>query len=132
MQDEGPPACTTLYNGACPVCRPEVEHYARLDAKAGNGNRFVNLYEADAILARHGLDKVEVKKRLHMIGPDGRLYVGVDAFLRIWSAIPCYRWLARFVGSRPVRPVAVFVYDRALAPLLYAHNKRRERREARG
>lgn len=121
---------TTVYNGACPVCRPEIEHYQRLDAKQGGGNAWVNLYEAPDLLARHGLDQEEVKKRLHVIDADGRVHSGVDAFRLIWTAIPRYRWAARIVSWPVVKPAAEFVYDRALAPMLYAHNRRRERREA--
>ncbi|ACI99537.1 thiol-disulfide oxidoreductase DCC family protein [Rhodospirillum centenum] len=120
---------TTLYNGRCPVCRPEVEHYARLDARAGGGNAWIDLYRAPDLLARHGLDAETVKRRLHVIGPYGRVATGVDAFLLIWGSLPRYRWLAALVGSRPVRPVAGLVYDRVLAPLLYAHTRRREARE---
>lgn len=123
---------TTIYNGRCGVCRPEIEHYARLDAKEGGRHRWVNLYEAPDLLARYGLDAETVKRRLHVIGPGDRPYAGVDAFLLIWRAIPRYRWLAALVGSRPVKPLADAVYDRVLAPALYALTRRRERREAAG
>lgn len=126
------PTCTltTLYNGRCPVCRPEIEHYARLDAAAGGGNAFVDLYGAGTILAAHGLDQETVKKRLHVVDGAGRVHAGVDAFRLIWAAIPRYRPLARLVDLPLVRPVAVFVYDRILAPVLYAHTRRRDRRDA--
>lgn len=129
---EAAPACslTTIYNGRCAICRPEIEHYARLDARNGGANAWVDLYTADDLLARHGLDREEVKRRLHVVGPDGTLHRGVDAFLLIWRSIPRYRPLAAFVGSPLVRPVAVAVYDRVLAPALYALNRRRERRDA--
>jgi len=121
---------TTLYNARCPVCRVEIEHYRDLDQAAGGGNGWVDLYQADDLLAAHGLDREAVKKRLHVLGPDGRVHAGVDAFRLIWSALPRYRWLAGIVSLPVVKPLADLIYDRVLAPVLYGFTRRRDRRTA--
>lgn len=119
---------TTLYNGACPVCRTEIHHYRRIDQRRGGRLVFADVVGDPTAAAALGLDREDVKRRLHVLDRDGRLHVGVDAFLVLWRELPGYRWLGRIVGLPGVRTVAALVYDRVLAPVLYAAQKRRERR----
>lgn len=122
-----PPACTTLYNGSCPVCRMEIDHYRRIDGAAGLGLGWVDIGADPAEAQARGFDPIAVRKRLHVLDAEGRVHIGVDAFLLLWSHLPRYRWLGRIIGARGIRPVAVFLYDRALAPLLFAWDRRRHR-----
>jgi predicted DCC family thiol-disulfide oxidoreductase YuxK len=55
------------------------------------------------------------------------LRVGVPAFAALWDEIPRYRWLAAVVRLPVVRQIAAGSYE-VLATILYAWNKRRERR----
>jgi predicted DCC family thiol-disulfide oxidoreductase YuxK len=117
------PVCTTLYNGACPVCRMEINHYRELNQRQGSHQRFIDLHQADAMLAQHGLNREDVKRRLHVIGADDQVHIGVAAFLQIWSHLKRYRWLVPIVSHRYVRPLAEFIYERILAPALYGWNR---------
>lgn len=117
------PVC--YYNGACPVCRREIEHYRR----GADGDRVVwhDLGREPEALAGFGVDRAGAKRRLHVLDEAGRLHSGVDAFIVIWQRMPRYRWLGRLVGSRWLRPWADGLYDRVLAPLLFTWNRRRGR-----
>jgi predicted DCC family thiol-disulfide oxidoreductase YuxK len=84
--------------------------------------RFVDLNAAD--MAAFGLTRDEAARRLHVV-EDGRLLAGVDAFRALWRVTPGFRWLAAVVGLPGVRQAAGFVYDRALAPMLYRRHLRR-------
>jgi predicted DCC family thiol-disulfide oxidoreductase YuxK len=121
------PACTTFYNGACPVCRLEIAHYRRLDDVAGGRLGWTDVTREPEALAAFGLERMDVLRRLHVVDGQGRVHVGVDAFLVLWRTMPRYRRLAGFVGARAVKPVATFVYDRLLAPTLFAWNRARGR-----
>ena len=118
---------TTLYNGACPVCGREIRRYQRLDAMRGGGLAWHDVARSPERLRGLGLDLEAVKERLHVIDADGRIHVGVDAFAVIWAELPGHRWLSAIVAAPVLRPVAVFLYDRVLAPALYAWNRRRDR-----
>lgn len=119
---------TTFYNGACPVCRTEIKHYKRLSRARDLGLAWCDVSRDRFIAKRLGLDREAVKRRLHAIDRDGKLLVGVAAFVAIWRELPEYRWAA-WLFSRPViRPVACLVYDHVLAAGLYALNRARERR----
>jgi predicted DCC family thiol-disulfide oxidoreductase YuxK len=113
------PIC--YYNGACPVCRFEIEHYK--DGTDGDRVRWLDLAADPEALARFGIDRAGARRRLHVLDEEGRLHVGIDAFILIWQRMPRYRWLGRVVGARPLRPVAAAVYDHVLAPLLFHWNK---------
>ena len=117
-----------LYNGDCPVCSVEIDHYAKYSQARALPLAYDDLSTCD--LARWGVSREEAAKRLHVM-QGGEIYAGIPAFLVLWREMPRYRWLARLVGLPGVRQVASVVYDRALAPALYAWHKRREvRRKA--
>lgn len=122
--ETGDETLTAYYNGACPVCRPEIEHYARIAARNGRPQRLVDISRDRTALAEYGVDEVDVLRRLHVLDGDGRLHRGVDAFIAIWRTLPRYRWLARVMGAPVVRPIAGVVYDRMVAPLIFAWNVR--------
>ncbi|WP_299439142.1 thiol-disulfide oxidoreductase DCC family protein [uncultured Rhodospira sp.] len=122
---------TTYYNGACPVCRTEVEHYQDIDARRGLGLGWQDVSQDVGPLAAHGIDPDSATKRLYAIDEAGRLHAGVDAFIQVWRRLPQYQWLARVVSWPGMRFVAVGVYEGVLAPVLYRWNRwRRRRRQA--
>ena len=117
------PIC--YYNGGCPVCRTEIEHYK----KGAGGHRvtWLDLSAEPEALAERGIDRADAKRRLHVLDEAGRLHIGVDAFVLLWQRMPRYRWLARLVASRSLRPLAMALYDKILAPLLFWWNRRQGR-----
>ena len=126
-----PDSITTLYNGGCPVCSMEINHYQRLCDRDGIALGWVDIARDEATLARLGLTREEAERRLHVIDGEGRLLAGVDAFQALWRRMPRYRWLATLVDQPVVRPVAILVYDRVLAPGLVLYNRIRRRRAGR-
>ncbi len=80
-------------------------------------------------LVNYGADVEAVKKRLHVIDQEGVLRVGIPAFAALWDETPRYRRLARILRLPLVRQGAAAFYE-LLAIVLYAWNKRRERRQA--
>ena len=120
---------TTFYNRACPVCRMEIDHYERTCHASGIPSQFVDIQQEPDALADHGLAADDVKRRLYCIDEDGHLHGGIDAAAVMWRAIPSYHWLARRIQLPGVNRTVHWVYDRVLAPTLYAWNERRTRRE---
>lgn len=118
-----------LYNGTCPVCRTEVDHYADYCAARDLPIRFDDLTECD--LKAWGVTADAAARRLHVRQGD-LVLVGVPAFLALWAEMPRYRWLARLVGLPGVRQAAIAIYDGVLAPLLYRAHLRRQRQTGPG
>lgn len=117
---------TVIYNDACPICSREVDLYRREAEARGLDIAFAGLTRSD--LAAYGLDPESAARRFHVLGADGRLVSGADAFFLLWRRLPRWAWLARLLDRRGLRPIARAVYDYAAAPALHAFHRRRMRR----
>ena len=111
-----------LYNGDCPVCSFEINHYATYSERTGLPIRFEDL-NADA-LDEWNLTADEAARRLYVM-KDGHMYSGIPAFIVLWNDMPRYRWLARLVALPGINKLACLVYDYVLAPLIYRWHLRR-------
>lgn len=114
---------TVIYNGACPICAPEIRAYRRQAEAADAPVDFVDLTEGGA--ERFGLSRDAAARRLYVVTPGGRLS-GIDAFLALWRQLPQMRWLARLIDRPVLRGITAWGYERIAAPLLYRLHKRRE------
>jgi predicted DCC family thiol-disulfide oxidoreductase YuxK len=116
-----------LYNGSCPVCSREINHYERLSQKQALAIQYDDLADS-AKLKDWGLDADEAAKRLH-VRKDGEIYSGVPAFIILWKDIPQMRWLAKIVSLPGVHKLACLTYDYVLAPLLFQWHLARQKRQ---
>ena len=114
-----------LYNASCPICRREVDHYAKLSARHDLPIGYHDLGEAE--LAAWGMTAKDAAQRLH-VRKDGQIYGGIPAFIMLWREIPQMRWLARLASLPVLNWLAVNLYDHILAPLLYRWHLSRERK----
>jgi predicted DCC family thiol-disulfide oxidoreductase YuxK len=120
------PKLTVWYNTKCPVCNGGIvwqkSRLVRAARSCAIEFRDINL-EPDA-LARFGASVEDVRRRLHGLDADGRLYVGIDCAIAIWLRTPGDAWIGRLLGLPGLRQVARLGYDR-FADLLYAWNRRK-------
>jgi predicted DCC family thiol-disulfide oxidoreductase YuxK len=109
---------TLFYDGLCPLCAREIAHY-RKHLPEGAA-RFLDITDPAFDARRHGLDPEAVRRVMHVkIGEEVR--TGVDAFVAVWEAAPCYRWAARLARRPGVHLLlrmgyAVFARLRPLLP----------------
>lgn len=111
-----------IYNAECPICSREVAGYRDYAEARALPLRFADLHAED--LSSLGITREDAARRLHVVR-GGELLAGLPAFVALWSEMPRFRWLARLVSLPVVRPVADLLYERVLAPLLYAMHRRR-------
>lgn len=100
---------TLVYDGECPLCRATVSRLRRWDRK---GVLTFVPYQDPRIPARFPwVSAQDLAKAAHLIGPEGRTWVGADAVQKAMSLLSGWRrvlaWLLR---TRWVRPVALRVY----------------------
>lgn len=120
------PPLTVWYNTRCPVCNAGINWQRRRlvqMARAG-AIEFRDIGQEPDALRRFGAGVEDVRRRLHAVDGNDRLYIGIDCAIEIWRRTPGDAWLARYAGSRWLRPIARFGYDR-FADLLYAWNRSR-------
>jgi predicted DCC family thiol-disulfide oxidoreductase YuxK len=99
-----------FYDGGCPLCRREIEHYRRLDRR--ERIQWIDIVAEPERLASFGLTREQAMRRLHLQEVDGRWRVGAEAFIGLWSRLPGYRWLARLSALPGVRQFLGWSYDR--------------------
>jgi len=121
------PSVTVCYNGACPICRAEMEHYQRIASAHALPLGWQDINTAPELFRRHNIDFDTAMRRLHAVDSAGKLIRGIDVFVAIWRVLPRYRWAAAIVGSRIGRPLAWLLYEGVVAPLIYRWSRRRLR-----
>ena len=90
---------TVYFDGACPLCRREIAHYAARD-RAGLLS-FADIAADPAPLAAIGVGREDALARLHVRLEDGSVLVGARAFAAIWDRLPRWRVLARALRALP-------------------------------
>lgn len=107
------------YDGACGLCRREIEHYQRLVPLSGAQIRWVDVMAGpDVLMLEHlegplaatPLTLLEALMALHVVDAEGRLHRGVAAFAVVWRCFPRWHWLAMLVSLPLVRHLADVVY----------------------
>lgn len=114
-----------LYNGDCPVCSFEIDHYASYSHKNQLPLEFEDLNRCD--LAPWQLSEDQAARRLYVLN-DNQLVSGIPAFLILWQQMPRYRPLAIIVGLPIIRQLASLIYNSILAPMIYTWHLRRKAR----
>ena len=104
---------TVYYDGACPLCTAEIDHYRR--CRGADGIAFVDVASTSPD-AGADLTREAALARFHVRQADGKLLSGAAAFARLWRGLPGWRWLGRIAGSRAVLPLAETAY-RLFLPL---------------
>jgi predicted DCC family thiol-disulfide oxidoreductase YuxK len=89
-------ACTVYFDGACPLCRREVDHYRRQAQSAPM--TWIDVSTCHAAELGADLDRAAALARMHVRRADGRLGSGAAAFAEIWRHLPSYAWLARLAA----------------------------------
>ncbi|MBE9396149.1 DUF393 domain-containing protein [Pontibacterium sp. N1Y112] len=99
-----------FYDGDCPLCRKEINHYIRLDTDQRVNWR--NIWQERDNLAKRGIEFSDAMKWLHTTDHNGDLHRGVYSFVVIWRELPYYRWLARVVVGLKLIGLMDIVYQR--------------------
>jgi len=103
------PLLTLLFDGACPLCRREVEALRSRDRGQGR-ICFVDVDAPDYDPAAHGgISYREAMGRMHAIGADGRVIVDVAAFREAYRLVGM-GWLYAPTTWPIVKPVVDGLY----------------------
>ena len=97
---------TVYYDGACPLCRREINLYRKM-----NGAEDISWAKADTDELGPGLTPQLAQKRFHVRTGDGQLKSGSAAFAKLWIAIPSLSWLGIFTALPGIRHLADVLYS---------------------
>jgi predicted DCC family thiol-disulfide oxidoreductase YuxK len=113
---------TVLYNAVCPVCREGICHFERRTKSGPEGVVYVDVSSVPGPLREHDLHLNDVRRKLHVVTPDGALLAGWPAISALWQRTPGWGWLARLGDLPGVRIVSGMTYS-ATAQLLWWWNR---------
>ena len=91
---------TVFYDGACPLCRREIDFYRR--RKGAQSLDWVDVSRCAGETVAPGLSKAEAMARFHVKRADGRLASGGLAFAQLWAALPGFRPLGLVLQWPPL------------------------------
>lgn len=96
-----------LYDGKCGLCKREINFYRKISP----ANKFEWVDVTRVEFKKYNLNLVDMLKRLHVIH-NKKIYIGLDAFIEIWSELKYFKLLA-FVASLPlVRSLLSWCYEK--------------------
>jgi predicted DCC family thiol-disulfide oxidoreductase YuxK len=87
-----------FFDGGCPVCSREIEHYRKMGGE--DKLIFVDIDDPEFAPEEYGLTREDFMKEMHAMDASGEFYRGVDAFRALWSGLPVsiYGDLAGLLG----------------------------------
>jgi len=97
-----------FFDGACPICSREIGFY-----RGRRGAERIDWVDVSSPVSAElppGLDRSTLLARFHVIGSNGCVRDGAEAFVALWSELPGFRWAARIAGTRPVLPILERLY----------------------
>ena len=120
------PKLTVWYNSKCPVCDGGIKwQESRLVRAARAGAvEFRDINDEPSIFLRFGIGLEDIRRRLHGLDAQGRLFIGADCAIEMWQRTPGDVWLARLIELQVIRQIVRFSCDR-FADLLYTWNRRK-------
>lgn len=100
---------TVFYDGACPLCVREIGFYRKCNnAEAVD---WIDVSKCADDIVAPGLSKADAMARFHVVGADGALVSGGDAFREVWRVLPAFRVWSRLFRARPFAWMLNKAYD---------------------
>ncbi len=103
-------ALTVFFDGGCPLCRREIDHYRNLHARSEIC--WIDITEPEAPLEQFSVDREQAMRRFHVLDQEGRFHIGAHGFVTLWAQLPYYRHLATVVRGLAMLPLLDRAYVR--------------------
>jgi predicted DCC family thiol-disulfide oxidoreductase YuxK len=106
------------FDGLCPLCSREISYYITRDGAAAID--WIDITASGFDAEKEGLDPKKVHRFFHVKDESGRIVVGIDAFIEIWSRIPSlkhWKTIAALPGVRPMMKLGYYTFAK-VRPLL--------------
>jgi predicted DCC family thiol-disulfide oxidoreductase YuxK len=97
---------TVLFDGKCGVCSKEISFYKRVAPKGQFIWQDVNSIDTKE---KYNIELHTALKHLHVIDNE-KVFIGVDAFVRIWKNITYFKFLSFFIQIPLIYSLAKYLY----------------------
>ncbi len=102
------PDLTVLFDGSCSLCRASVARARRFDSRGRV--EFLDLHDPAAPQRFPQVDRELAMRWMQAIDVRGRLFSGVDAWVRIGLLLPGWKWLAWLLLVPGIHWLAAKIY----------------------
>jgi predicted DCC family thiol-disulfide oxidoreductase YuxK len=99
---------TVFYDGACGLCSREIAYYRRI-APQGIFN-WIDITQTPQPFLDLGYTVAEGLKLLHAQTEQGKMVIGIEAFILIWQKLPYWKLLAACANIPLIKPSLQFAY----------------------
>lgn len=96
MKNQSKTSCV-FYDGACPLCRREINHYKKLSSKQDSQIEWIDISKSRLELEKEGIKYADAMKLIHIKDGSGVHRVGIEAIFTLWDSLPYYRQLSRLL-----------------------------------
>jgi predicted DCC family thiol-disulfide oxidoreductase YuxK len=100
---------TVFYDGKCSLCSKEINYYRKI--APNYVFEWKDITNSADDLKKHNISASEGLKLLHAIDENGRLHIGVDAFILIWKKLQYWKVLAYMTSLPAIRQIANIIYQ---------------------
>lgn len=94
---------TVYYDGLCQLCSREINHYKKMDG--AHNIAFVDITSVGFSAEAESLDPLKVHQSLHVRDAQGKVHVGVEAFIAIWSQLNSLKKIVPLASFGPIKKV---------------------------
>jgi predicted DCC family thiol-disulfide oxidoreductase YuxK len=99
-----------FYDDKCNLCSREIEYYKKI-SKPSVIN-WCKLSQNKAELEKYAITYIQSLKMLHAVDSNGKLHIGIDAFIAIWQQLEGWKWIAKFISIPGFYQVSKNLYRR--------------------
>lgn len=99
---------TVFYDGKCGLCAKEINHYRKI--APNDIFNWQDITQSMTELSKEGVSLSDGLKLLHARNSDGKLHIGVDAFILIWKQLKRWKLLAHIASLPVINPILKFGY----------------------
>lgn len=97
-----------FYDGKCGLCLKEINYYKKI-APIGIFD-WQDITQCADELKKEGISLAEGLKLLHVKDHNGKIHIGVEAFILIWKQLARWRILATFISLPVIKQIAKLIY----------------------
>ena len=101
---------TVFYDGACPSCVRDRQHYEKWAGQADAPVCWFDITGQDERLRELGIDPRKALTELHVLDEHRQIRSELDAYILLLAKIPWLKPLAWFIGRPWIRPWLARLY----------------------
>lgn len=109
---------TVYYDGSCPRCIQDRNHYRKLSGEQGASVCWVDITGREKQLQQLGIDPVKALTELHVKTASGKIVSELDAYIVLMRRVRLLKPLAYVIGLPFIRPLLARYYHYSVAKRL--------------